>query len=102
VQSLRATVGQIPFNFQIGKDAAAIPLPKPKTASGELEIRLDNCDGPVFDSIPLETAVSDYDLTRLPTLNLGQQKGTHDICFRFTRAKIDPIWVISSIELVGN
>ena len=37
--SLRATVGQIPFNFQIGKDAEGIPLPKPATADGELEVR---------------------------------------------------------------
>ncbi|MEO8063944.1 MAG: beta-N-acetylhexosaminidase [Pseudomonadota bacterium] len=102
VQSLRAVVGQIPFNFQIGKDAAGIPLPKPKTASGELEIRLDKCDGPVFDRISLETALPNNDLTRLPTLNIGAQKGTHDICFQFTRTKVDPIWVISSIELVGN
>jgi hexosaminidase len=102
VRSLRAVVGQIPFNFQIGKDAAAIPLPKPRTASGELEIRLDKCDGPVLDTISLEPAVGNNDLTRLPTLNLGEHKGKHDICFRFTRAKVDPIWVISSIELVGN
>ena len=102
VQSMRATVGQIPFNFQIGKDAANIPLPKPRTPSGELEIRLDKCDGPVFKTISLETAVSNNALTRLPTLDLGQQQGTHDICFIFTRAKIDPIWAISSIELVGN
>jgi hexosaminidase len=102
VKSLRAVVGQIPFNFQIGKDAAGIPLPKPRTPSGELEIRLDKCDGPVFDTISLETAVPKYDLTRLPALNLGNQTGVHDICFRFTRAKVDPIWVISSIELVGN
>ena len=32
VKSLRAMVGQIPFNFQIGKDAAGIPLPKPRDA----------------------------------------------------------------------
>jgi hexosaminidase len=102
VQSLRATVGQIPFNFQIGKDADAIQLPKPRTPSGELEIRLDKCDGPVFQTISLETAVSNNALTRLPTLNIGQQQGAHDICFKFTRAKIDPIWAISSIELVGN
>ena len=31
VKSIRATVGQIPFNFQIGADAAKIPLHKPAT-----------------------------------------------------------------------
>ena len=45
VKSIRATVGQIPFNFQIGKDAAKIPLHKPATRDGELEIRLDDCKG---------------------------------------------------------
>ena len=43
VKSIRAVVGQIPFNFQIGKDAAKIPLHKPATPEGELEIRLDDC-----------------------------------------------------------
>ena len=102
VQSIRAMVGQIPFNFQIGKDAAKIQLPKPKTASGELEIRLDKCDGPLFESVSLESAVANNGLTRLPAINIAPQQGTHDICFRFTRARVDPIWVISSVELVGN
>jgi hexosaminidase len=102
VQSIRAMVGQIPFNFQIGKDAASIPLPKPKSASGELEIRLDHCDGPLFESVSLESAVDNNGLTRLPPITINSQKGTHDICFRFARAKVDPIWVISSVELIGN
>jgi len=102
VKSVRTIVGQIPFNFQIGKDAAKIPLAKPATPSGELEIRLDKCDGPVFGTIPLESAVSNNGLTRLPSLDIGPRPGTHDICFKFTRAKIDPIWVLSSVELVGS
>ena len=102
VQSIRAMVGQIPFNFQIGKDAAKIPLPKPATPSGELEIRFDKCDGPLAMSVSLESAVANNGLTRLPAINISPQKGTHDICFRFTRAKVNPLWVLSSVELIGN
>ena len=36
VKAIRATVGQIPFNFQIGADALKIPLHKPATRYGEL------------------------------------------------------------------
>ncbi|HEY6125744.1 MAG TPA: family 20 glycosylhydrolase, partial [Steroidobacteraceae bacterium] len=102
VKAIRATVGQIPFNFQIGADAAKIPLIKPATKYGELQIRIDDCKaGQVVASQSLEPAVSNHGLTPLPSIDLPSEQGTHDICFLFTRAKIDPIWVIGGIELVG-
>jgi len=42
---LTAAVGQVPFNFQIGKDIEAIRLNPPRTSVGELEVRLDGCKG---------------------------------------------------------
>ena len=101
VKAIGATVGQIPFNFQIGKDAAKIPLHKPATKYGELEIRLDDCAGKVVASTSLEPAVSNLGLTRLPPIDLPSIEGQHDICLRFTRARIDPIWAIGSLELIG-
>jgi hexosaminidase len=99
--SVRVTVGQIPFNFQIGKDAEKIPLHKPATRFGELELRLDKCDGPPLATVSLEPAVKNYALTLLPAIAL-QVEGKHDICFRFTRAKVDPIWVIGGVELTAR
>jgi hexosaminidase len=101
-RSLRAVVGQIPFNFQIGADAANIPLPKPAGKDGELEVRLDGCDGAPVATASLTPAVSNFGLTPLPPIQLPVKEGTHDLCFRFTRAKVDPIWVIGSLELAGN
>jgi hexosaminidase len=102
VQSIRATVGQIPFNFQIGKDAEGIPLPKPATADGELEVRVGGCEGPPASTGSLSPAVSHHGLTVLPPILLDPRTGPHDLCFRFTRSKLDPIWVIGSVELAGN
>jgi hexosaminidase len=102
VHSLRVTVGQIPFNFQIGAAAKAIPLPKPATPDGELEIRLDGCDGRPVAQASLSPAVSNYGLTVLPPIEMTSKQGKHDICFKFTRARVDPIWVIGSVELVEN
>lgn len=98
VGSVRVTVGQIPFNFQIGKDADRIPLPKPATKAGELELRLDRCDGPPRAVASLEPALENQSLTLLPPILL-EEEGKHDICFLFTRSKIDPIWVIGGVEL---
>ncbi len=90
---------RFPFNFQIGKDAAGIKLAKPATPFGELEVRIDKCDGPPLATVSLETAVKNQGLTPLPPIVLDAMEGKHDLCFQFTRAKIDPIWVIGSIEL---
>jgi hexosaminidase len=100
VVSIKATVGQIPFNFQIGKDASRISLPKPATADGELEIRLDDCKGAPIAAAPLTPALANQGLTVLPPIALDAIEGRHDLCFRFTRAKVDPIWVIGGLELV--
>lgn len=97
-----ATVGQIPFNFQIGKDADGIPLPKPRTPEGELEIRVGGCEGNPVASIPLKSAVSNFALTTLPAAELAAQEGVKDLCFTFTRSKLDPMWVVDSIALGGN
>jgi hexosaminidase len=101
-QSLRAAVGQIPFNFQIGKDAQDIPLPKPATADGELEVRIDGCSGAPAVTASLSPAVAHFGITALPPIELPAKEGKHDLCFIFTRSKLDPIWVIGSLELSGT
>jgi hexosaminidase len=100
VKSIRVAVGQIPFNFQIGKDATKIPLHKPATPEGELEVRLDKCSSTPIATASLKPAVANQGLTPLPPILIDKTEGKHDLCFRFTRAKVDPIWAIGQIELV--
>jgi len=100
VKSIRVVVGQIPFNFQIGKDAEKIPLHKPATPEGEFEIRLDDCKSAPIATASLKPAVDNQGLTPLPPILIDKTQGKHDLCFRFTRAKVDPIWAIGQIELV--
>jgi hexosaminidase len=100
--TLSAAVGQIPFNFQIGKDAQDIPLPKPATADGELEVRIDGCTGAPAVTASLSPAVAHFGITALPPIELPAKEGKHDLCFIFTRSKLDPIWVIGSLELSGT
>ena len=44
----------------------------------------------------------DQSLTPLPPILLNATEGKHDICFQFTRSKVDPIWVIGGVELVAR
>jgi hypothetical protein len=46
--------------------------------------------------------LSSNGLTALPPILIDKTEGRHDVCFRFTRSKVDPIWAIGSIELVGR
>jgi hexosaminidase len=100
-QRLTASVGQVPFNFQIGDDIHKIPLRQPKTPSGELEVRL-GCDGELLGSLPLAAAVNDPAVTALASITLPARGGQHELCFQFTQARLDPLWVLQAIELVPD
>ena len=48
-----AAVAPLPFNYEIGADAAKIRVGGTRTAEGELEIHADGCDTPAIASLPL-------------------------------------------------
>ena len=102
VSALRASVGQIPFNFQIGKDAKDIPLAKPATGAGELEVRIGTCDGPPAASRRSRGREHQRGHALLPSITLAAKTGAHDLCLRFTRASIDPIWTHRQRRARGN
>ena len=96
---LTAAVGQVPFNFQIGKDLEAIRLRPPRSAAGELEVRLDGCEGAPLAVLPLAPAAANDALTVLPAAALPPLAGTHALCFSFTQRRLDPLWAIDWVQL---
>lgn len=96
--TLTANVGQAPFNFQVGDDAQKIPLHAPSTPSGELEVRLGDCEGERIAVLPLAPATKNFATTQLPSVMVEPRTGAHDLCLRFTRKSVDPIWAIDWIE----
>jgi len=98
--AIQASVGQLPFNFQIGEAVKKIPLLKPQGREGELEVRLDSCEGERIAVLPLAPALARNDVTLLPPAKLSAREGKHDLCFQFTRASVEPIWAIDSVQLV--
>ena len=98
-RKLQVAVGQVPFNFQIGKDRDNIHLATPRTASGELEVHLDSCEGKQIAFGSLAPAVGNNAVTQLPAIRLPEVPGRHDLCFRFTQSTLDPLWALDWVQL---
>jgi hexosaminidase len=102
VASVSASVGQLPFNFQIGDAIREVVVEKPSSAEGELRVRLGGCEGPVIAQLPLAPASGHPGATQLPPAFLSADEALPargDLCFSFARQGIDPIWVIDWVRL---
>jgi hexosaminidase len=86
-----------PYNFQLWKDVDKIVTRSP-THGGELQIHLNTCSGETVAAIPLADAVDSHGVARLSTA-LKPMNGVHDLCFVFTRAAPNPLWMIDTIQL---
>ena len=96
--AIKAAVGQIPFNFQVGKDLDTIRFRPPTTPEGELEVRLD-CEGQPIAVLPLAPAASNPAVTTLPSVPFPPLEGIHDLCFSFTARTVDPMYAIDWVAL---
>jgi hexosaminidase len=94
---LTASIGPVPFNYQLGADGTKIRVGDARTASGELEVRLDGCEGEILASLPL-AAASPLGLSRLAA-RLPARGGHHDLCLRFARPTLDPMWALERVAL---
>lgn len=101
VTMVTAHVGQHPFNYQVGPARDSVPLHPMSTPYGELEIRLDGCEGPRIGALSLAPAVENDGITVLSG-EIAPQDGRHDLCLVFTRDSVDPIWAIDRITLGGR
>jgi hexosaminidase len=96
---LTVAVGQVPFNFQLGKDVESIRLNPARSAAGELEVRLDQCEGAPLVVLPLAPAADNDAVTVLPAVALPRLTGNHQLCFKFTQHGLDPLWAIDWVQL---
>jgi hexosaminidase len=94
-----AAVARLPFNYEIGADAAKIRVGDARTPEGELEIHVDGCDTPARGLLPLAPAAGAEGVTTLPALQLPRLPGRHDLCLRFARPRLDPMWALDWVEL---
>jgi hexosaminidase len=93
------TVGQIPFNFQIGKDIEGIKFAPPATPEGEFEVRAGGCEGQRVATLPLAPAAGNPGLTRLVG-TFEPRAGNETLCIRYTAKGVEPMWAVDAVELI--
>jgi len=94
-----AAVAALPFNYELGLDAAKIRVGDNRTPEGELEVHVDGCDTATFSVLPLATAANRDGVTELPATRLPRLPGRHDVCLRFARPRLDPLWALDWVEI---
>jgi hexosaminidase len=99
VTAIEIDVGQLPFNFQIGRDVDNIRFRPPATPEGEFEVRTGGCDGERIAVLPLAPAAANPGVTRLRA-PLAPRSGAADLCFTYTATGPEPLWAIDAVRLV--
>jgi hexosaminidase len=98
-RSITAAVAPLPFNYEIGADAGKIRVGDSRTADGELEIHVDGCETVAVATMALHDAAAHEGVTELPSVNLPRDSGLHDLCLRFARPRLDPLWALDWVEI---
>ncbi len=94
-----AAVVPLPFNYEIGADAAKIRVGDARTPEGELEVHVDGCETPAVALLPLAEAAHSTHVTVLAPQRLPRVAGRHDLCLRFARPRLDPLWALDWVEI---
>jgi hexosaminidase len=94
LKGLDVSVAPLSFNFQLMHDITKIPLDPKAPRGGELEIRRDDCNGPVLAALKLPKTRG----YRTIHVVWAPQTGVHDICLNFVRRKVDPVWAIDWVQ----
>jgi hexosaminidase len=94
-------VGQVPFNFQVGKDIENIHFRPPATPAGEFEVRAPGCNGERIAVLPLAPAQTNPGITRL-VAPIAPRQRNEDLCFTYTAKAVNPMWAIDSVELIAQ
>ncbi len=97
VKGIAVDVANVPFDYE-GVGPTGMVMRPPTTPDGELTVKLDGCDGPLVAALPLAPAVKNTALTTL-RIAISPTTGKHDLCFVFTRAKLDPMWLLDAVQL---
>lgn len=99
IGTLAVRVGQLPFNFQLWRDARQVVTRPASVPGGALEVHLDGCDGPLAATLPLAPARRSQALTTLEA-PWAVRSGRHDLCFVFASGGFDPLWTIDEVALL--
>lgn len=97
--TLRARVGQLPYNFQLWRDIKSVVERPSALPQGELQVHAAACDGPVLARVSLAAAQHEAALSTLQA-PLQIPVGTNVLCLQFATGKHDPMWSLERVQIL--
>ena len=95
VHHIAIDVDRLPWNFALAHEITGVVARPKHSKAGEVEIRLDSCEGEPAASLDLAAA---HDGKATLTGDL-QGEGTHDLCIVVTGKPGPTFWVLGSVQL---
>jgi len=96
VARISVRAGHIPYYFQLWHDEGKVVTRRSTNGADELQLRLDDCNGPIAFAVPLRTDHAEVETIDVP---ISGALGTHDVCFSFATRARAPLWLIDKVEL---
>ena len=98
--AIEVRAGRLPyiFNQRAEEDAARKFLPA-QSAHGELDVRLDSCDGETIASAPLPAEADADGSTTLRAVLARKLDAPHSLCIRFSGDFRPRMWVLDRVTL---
>nr|WP_243042066.1 family 20 glycosylhydrolase [Dyella sedimenti] len=97
IAAIRVDTARLPRNYQLAHDARLVVAHPGHTPQGELEVRLDGCQGERLASLPLPAGGSDAFTLQGA---LPPRQGVHDLCLLFTSPITGPLYGIGEAALL--
>jgi hexosaminidase len=101
ITAIRVHAARLPRNLGLAHDQVKVTSYPKSTAYGELEVRLDNCDGALLARLPLPAGTAPGARMTLRGA-MPTHTGAHDLCLRFTAPSGGPLYAIGTVRLIDS
>jgi hexosaminidase len=102
IAAVRVRAGRLPYLIQLGAEDAKRRFVPAETAHGELDIRIDGCEGKRLLTAPLPATPGDDGFITVQASLSAPVTGAHDLCIRFSGDTRPAMWVLDSITLLPS
>lgn len=100
IGTIRVRAARLPYRFRLGSEEERRRRFLPATtAQGELDIRIDGCDGPRLATAAMPAHVDAEGLATVLAPVRLPARGAHTLCIRFSGDTRPQMWVLDQISL---
>lgn len=102
IAAVRVRAGRLPYLIQLGAEDTKRRFLPAETKHGELDIRIDGCEGTRLLTTPLPAAPGDDGFITVQASLPAPAAGLHNLCIRFSGDTRPAMWVLDRITLIPS